>query len=144
MEHRELSDEPGTDSLLNGNDVTRVRIAFNEDLNPLAELDELVPNISYSSEGLWDKRLVSNVTRITEGLNLTNLDLNEVLVRPRDRESGILPLLPDIEKHEVISAGFDEILTSGIGCKHARDISVGSFQSVDGWFLPSSFFCFGR
>jgi hypothetical protein len=45
-------DIPSTNGFLNGQDVARVGVAFDEDLNPLTQPDKLIPDVSNASERL--------------------------------------------------------------------------------------------
>lgn len=122
VEPSRILEVAGADRLLHRNNVGGVRVALDEDLDTLAQLDELIADVADASERL--QRYNGQNTEERERQGETHLDLDKVLVGPRDREAGLLPLLPDVEKHEVVSSRLDEVLTSGVGCaegnKHQR------------------------
>ena len=98
---------PGSNRLLYGGDVRRIRIAFDHDFNSFAQASQLVTNVSCSTQ---------------------TLELQELLIAELLGIIRLGPSLPNVEKSEVISTTHDEILPGLVGVKLfvLRTIEEGS------------------
>lgn len=95
-----VDDAPSSDRLLDWQNIAPIRVPLNKDFDSFAELYQLISYISYSGQRLYigSYRAVSRQAESDKARKKgTNLDLYEMLIRPRNGETRILPLLPNVE-----------------------------------------------
>lgn len=129
------TDSPSSDGLLDGQDVVRVGIALDKDLDSFAQLHQLISNISHPRQTLRSLLRQPDDQNKSEE---THLDLDEVLVRPRDREASLLPLFPDVEERKVVPSGLDKVLARSVRCKASQNQHATSVESRDRTHPPTS------
>lgn len=87
---------PGSNRLLYGCDIRRVRIAFNHNLDSFTEPGQLISNVSRSAQ---------------------TLELQELFVAELLRVICLGPSFPNVEKSKVVPPAPDKILTGLVGVK---------------------------